>query len=384
MSNPAVQTVKLTAVRSSTEMLGDRCPYPIYTDRGKYVYTALGMTLRTFSAGKASEKGKYIQRSMTGNILQGIVSGLQLPMKPPGDQQQLGGEFILGPGLQCKFSHRMKSTRGHAEIDDVLAAVDIDLARESEALAPTPMVMTPRMAYIRPESSVSSIVPTNSAAPSTPRLSTAQAATNTPKKLKKTRNGGILPNEFLTPPGSPALGDGGSLTPKQRRQISILGRKRNSQVPTIPERPPRSPLSMDFGTFVTPSHPSPAPSEREDHTTPKVATQAQPEGPTSPSSQSLIASSSRFSSSSEDSRVSRRRGGVVHSFIGHLRPPSKLSHRNSSNASINGGTSSAREPSQKRTSAPANSQAVSSAHGSITHRRSGSTPSHRSSRQDSG
>lgn len=151
-------------IRSYKKVLGEACPYPIYTDRGKHVYTALGMTLRTFSMGKSEDKGKYIKRTMTGNIVQGIVNGIVMPKKPPGDQQQLGGEFVLGPGeaplhsdtqamimqkliesmldigLNVKFCHRMPSTRGHAEIEAVLSSVGVDLNGELEMLAPTPMM----------------------------------------------------------------------------------------------------------------------------------------------------------------------------------------------------------------------------------------------------
>ena len=132
-------------IQAYKRLIGEDCPYPIYSDRSKHVYTALGMTLRTFNPGPAADKGAYIKHSMTGNIVQGFVSGMALPLKAPGDQMQIGGEFVLGPGLEVKFCHRMKSTRDHALIEDVLASVDIDVAKEIEALQPTPMIATPRM-----------------------------------------------------------------------------------------------------------------------------------------------------------------------------------------------------------------------------------------------
>jgi len=48
-------------IKGYKKLLGDRCPYPIYTDRSKHVYTALGMTLRTFNAGKDA-KGRLHSR----------------------------------------------------------------------------------------------------------------------------------------------------------------------------------------------------------------------------------------------------------------------------------------------------------------------------------
>ncbi|KAJ3771066.1 hypothetical protein FB446DRAFT_780558 [Lentinula raphanica] len=37
-----------------------------------------------------------------------------------GNFAQLGGEFILGPGNQCSFAHRMRHTEDHAEIQVLL------------------------------------------------------------------------------------------------------------------------------------------------------------------------------------------------------------------------------------------------------------------------
>jgi len=39
-----------------------------------------------------------------------------------GDVSQLGGEFVLEPGLSCSYAHRMRTTRSHAPILHVLAA----------------------------------------------------------------------------------------------------------------------------------------------------------------------------------------------------------------------------------------------------------------------
>ena len=42
-----------------------------------------------------------------------------------GDTSQLGGEFVLGPGLHCTYAHRMQSVKGHAPVEDVLAAAGV-------------------------------------------------------------------------------------------------------------------------------------------------------------------------------------------------------------------------------------------------------------------
>lgn len=162
-------------IKGYKKLLGDRCPYPIYTDRGKHVYTAMGMTLRTFNAGKDSEKGDYIPAGMMAMTMRGIVQGLALPMKPPGDQAQLGGEFVLGPGLKVTYAHRMKSTRGHADPDHILASMDIDLKKENDALQPTPVVPTPHLGMFSSGLSMTSTGPSrrvSDASAQTPRLST--------------------------------------------------------------------------------------------------------------------------------------------------------------------------------------------------------------------
>jgi len=42
-----------------------------------------------------------------------------------GDIDQLGGEFVFGPGLTCTYAHRMQTTKGHAPIHDILEAAGI-------------------------------------------------------------------------------------------------------------------------------------------------------------------------------------------------------------------------------------------------------------------
>ncbi len=53
---------------------------------------------------------------------------MKLPIGMPGDVKLLGGEFILGPGLQCTFTHRMTTVRGHLDIDRTLTAAGCDLS----------------------------------------------------------------------------------------------------------------------------------------------------------------------------------------------------------------------------------------------------------------
>jgi hypothetical protein len=51
-----------------------------------------------------------------------------MPLRMPGDLKLLGGEFILGPGLQCSFTHRMVTVRGHLDLKRVLVQAGCDLS----------------------------------------------------------------------------------------------------------------------------------------------------------------------------------------------------------------------------------------------------------------
>ncbi|KAG8744146.1 hypothetical protein FRC10_010715 [Ceratobasidium sp. 414] len=103
-----------------------RCPYEMYTDPSRRVYNALGMNLRTTDRGSKEEKGSYVKHgTFTGNMM-ALKNALKMPIANAGDIKQLGGEFILGPGLTCSFTSRMHTTRSHAPIRDLLQAAGVD------------------------------------------------------------------------------------------------------------------------------------------------------------------------------------------------------------------------------------------------------------------
>ena len=77
-------------------------------------------------------RAAYNQRSAPSQLVHGLKVSLQsysldlvklvetplcrqrafvdMPLANPGKLTQLGGEFIVGPGLQCHFAHRMTNT----------------------------------------------------------------------------------------------------------------------------------------------------------------------------------------------------------------------------------------------------------------------------------
>lgn len=99
------------------------CPFPIYADPTRKLYDYLGMT-RTFDLGA---KPQYMQTHMLINSVQSIFQGLSTGKKAlkGGDFKQVGGEFLFENG-ECTWAHRMKTTRGHAEVSDIRNLIGLD------------------------------------------------------------------------------------------------------------------------------------------------------------------------------------------------------------------------------------------------------------------
>ncbi|CAM1500597.1 Fc.00g097590.m01.CDS01 [Cosmosporella sp. VM-42] len=155
------------------------CPFPVYTDPKRSLFDALGMT-KTLSMGA---KPAYMKKAMSRSIIESVIQGLkQLPAGralKSGDQRQVGGEFLFEPldlatpvttpqdeirrpigafeeraegtregeihGEEEKrvtWCHRMKTTRDHAEIPELMEVLGLsgngqpieDKARWSKAL----------------------------------------------------------------------------------------------------------------------------------------------------------------------------------------------------------------------------------------------------------
>jgi hypothetical protein len=105
-----------------------RTPFAVYTDRKHAVYNALGMTLQSLDAGPM--RPEYVRHGAVSGIGMVLANAVKVRMpiwKAGGDIAQLGGEFVLGPGLQCSFAHRMRYTRSHIPILEVVKAAGIDM-----------------------------------------------------------------------------------------------------------------------------------------------------------------------------------------------------------------------------------------------------------------
>ncbi|KAM0347769.1 hypothetical protein ACHAPU_004785 [Fusarium lateritium] len=139
------------------------CRFPVYTDPTRSIFDALGMS-KTLQMGS---KPAYMRRSMMHSIVGSIVQGVkQIPsgnVLKMGDQRQVGGEFLFEPqdiltplstprneqaqpmgafeeaeekeaeqdgyGNEEKrvtWCHRMKTTRDHAEIPELIEVLGLD------------------------------------------------------------------------------------------------------------------------------------------------------------------------------------------------------------------------------------------------------------------
>ncbi|KAL0957072.1 hypothetical protein HGRIS_003169 [Hohenbuehelia grisea] len=112
---------------SDTGFAGD-----IYADPSLELYHTLGMNVESIDGTPAGqEKRTYVTRGRVSNIVSSIVNG---PLRHPthlgkqGNWSQLGGDFILGPGLKCTFASRMQHTEDHVEVSEL---VKIAGAKES-------------------------------------------------------------------------------------------------------------------------------------------------------------------------------------------------------------------------------------------------------------
>ncbi|KAJ3710674.1 AhpC/TSA antioxidant enzyme-domain-containing protein [Lentinula raphanica] len=98
-------------------------PNKIFADPSLGVFHGLGMDVKTLARTPTGEKkASYITEGIVKGSLWSIWRALKNPshIGKQGNFAQLGGEFILGPGNQCSFAHRMRHTEDHAEIQVLL------------------------------------------------------------------------------------------------------------------------------------------------------------------------------------------------------------------------------------------------------------------------
>lgn len=104
----------------------------MYADPSRKIYKMLGMTLRTNDQGPACTRPEYQTMGVFKASMVAMKKGIfDMPLRVPGDLMLLGGEFIMGPGPQCSFTHRMLTTRGHLDLPKVLTEAGCDMSLKS-------------------------------------------------------------------------------------------------------------------------------------------------------------------------------------------------------------------------------------------------------------
>ncbi|KAJ9095971.1 hypothetical protein QFC21_005333 [Naganishia friedmannii] len=97
------------------------------------LYRLMGMTKLSNDFGPATGRAAYHQHSAPRQVVTAIGNGLfKMPLANPGTFTQLGGEFIVGPGLKCDFAHRMTNTSNHMEAFDILRLAGVESSRSSQ------------------------------------------------------------------------------------------------------------------------------------------------------------------------------------------------------------------------------------------------------------
>lgn len=128
------------------------CPYPIFTDPQRSLFKALGMT-QTLELG---EQPAYMRTNMITSSLRSVWQGIkQIPrglVFKSGEMRQVGGEFLFEPldvttpiaeqpaptingeaaeeqqgeAKHVTWAHRMRTTRDHAEIPELMEVLGLD------------------------------------------------------------------------------------------------------------------------------------------------------------------------------------------------------------------------------------------------------------------
>jgi hypothetical protein len=138
--------------------------FKVYTDPSLALYRALGIgrdgdikkhqhhnrqthrhSTSIDSSLSVKTSGEYVKHSLMGGIAMVVMRAFKVRMpvwEKGGDINQLGGEFVFGPGLTCTYAHRMQTTKGHAPIQDVFKAAGV-LATSTPRNSTTPSSAEP-------------------------------------------------------------------------------------------------------------------------------------------------------------------------------------------------------------------------------------------------
>ncbi|PVG01731.1 hypothetical protein CPB86DRAFT_781105 [Serendipita vermifera] len=108
-------------------------PYPIYADPTRNLHKKLDLVVNLKGAAAGDKKKSYIP-SVAASTINSIMHGLShiTSVMKMGNFAQNGGDFVLGPGLDVVYAHRMKNTQDHAEIEEVMKAAGVAYPVEAQ------------------------------------------------------------------------------------------------------------------------------------------------------------------------------------------------------------------------------------------------------------
>ncbi|KAJ7064690.1 AhpC/TSA antioxidant enzyme-domain-containing protein [Mycena amicta] len=120
-----------SAIAAYHEMTGYKGP--IYADPSRRLYDHLDLVTTLKTTPRGALKPSYLRMSWLENFRFSIKTGYMaypsLTFKA-GKVSQNGGDFVLGPGVQCSFIHRMQNTEDHVEVVDLMHAAGVDYTPE--------------------------------------------------------------------------------------------------------------------------------------------------------------------------------------------------------------------------------------------------------------
>ncbi|KAG8803953.1 hypothetical protein FRC17_006080 [Serendipita sp. 399] len=104
----------------------DNYPYEIYAEPTRTIHRELGLITNIKGPGPGEKSKSYVP-SLLGSTLSSIARGLRniTSTTKVGNFSQLGGDFVLGPGLNVTFAWRMRNSHDHVEIDDLMKAAGV-------------------------------------------------------------------------------------------------------------------------------------------------------------------------------------------------------------------------------------------------------------------
>jgi len=94
----------------------------IYADSSRETFRALDLKVTLEVTPKGEKKKSYLQSTMLANVMGSMWRAVTHPkhIGRQGNIRQVGGDFILGPGPQCSFVHRMQHTEDHIELAELV------------------------------------------------------------------------------------------------------------------------------------------------------------------------------------------------------------------------------------------------------------------------